>query len=165
MKNITAMLFCAALFLPATLLSACVSATPPAASPPEAVSFTAVEGVDWRLLEVRRAGGAVRLDWEQLDSSGFGGAFSITFAEGSASGMGAPNRFFGPYTLGGGMSISMGNMASTLMMPLVEPDDLREHEFFAYLSRVSSWNIRQGMLELFSSGGDGSETVLVFARQ
>ena len=156
MRGITTALLCAALFLPAMVFSSCASAAPAPGT------FGDIEGREWLLLELRRNAETVRIDRENPDLSGFGEIYTAHFEDGRISGMGAPNRFFGPYTLGGGRDLSIGLLAHTLMMALVEPEDLREHEYFAYLYRVTHWDFRDGRLELHSSSEDGSATVLVF---
>ena len=164
MKGIIMALFFAALFLPAV-----VAPSPALAAPAHdgGARFGDVEGREWKLVELRRVTETVFIDRE-VDLYGFGEIYTIKFQEGRVSGMGAPNRFFGPYTVGGNRALRIGSedgaLASTLMMPLVEPEFLREHEYFGYLSRVIRWDLRERNLKLFSSGEDGSEMVLVFAR-
>ena len=162
MKNGFVFLFCTAIFLPVIAFPSGVSGAP--AHEP-GVRFSDVEGKEWFLSEVRSAAGTVRFDREKLEADGFEGIYTASFQEGRLSGMGAPNRFFGPYTAGSNRSLSIGNMASTLMMAFREPDGLKEHEYFAYLSRVTRWDLRRGVLELYSSGEDGREAVLVFVRE
>ena len=163
MKRITVVLLCAAFFLPAIVFPSVAAAAP---AHDAAARFGDVEGREWLLLEIRRGAETVNMDRENLAEYGFGEIYTIQFENGRVSGMGAPNRFFGPYTVGSNRSLRIGSadgaMASTLMMPLVEPEVLREHEYFAYLSRVARWDLRQGNLELFTSSEDGAETVLVF---
>jgi len=172
MKGIIRVFLCAALFLPAIVLTSCAGTAPAqengaavGAAHENGTEFGAVEGREWMLLELRRAAEVVVIDRE-ADLFGMGAIYTATFEGGRISGMGAPNRFFGPYTAGANRALSIGSadgaMAATLMMPLVEPEFLREHEYFAYLSRVTRWNLSGGNLELFSTSEDGSETILVF---
>ena len=169
MKTIPQALFYAALLLPLITFFSCVSVPP--ADPPAANLFACqnepifsdVEGKEWLLFEIRRSGEVVRIDRQALDAYGFGVIYTITFEDGSVSGMGAPNRFFGPFTVDSDKSLSIGLLAHTMMLALFEPDGLNEHEYFTYLSRVTRWNVREGKLELYTSGDDGSETVFVFA--
>ena len=176
-KAIPVTVLCAVLLLPAIVLSSCVAAPPPTQDPafradaPVAldaqVPFAEVESTEWILLSVRRGVDTVFIDRE-VDLFGLGDIFTINFDDGRVSGMGAPNRFFGPYAPSADGSLRIGTedgaLASTLMMPLFEPEELREHEFFAYLSRVTRWDIREGKLELHTSSVDESEVVLVFVR-
>jgi heat shock protein HslJ len=85
------------------------------------------------------------------------GVYSISFNENRLFGMGAPNRYNGPYTVNSNRFLSIGNIASTLMMAIVDPDGLKEHEYFRCLSSVTRWDLRQGKLELYSR-----DSILVF---
>jgi len=163
MKGITVALFCAAF-----LLSAIVAPSNAGAAPAHEAGarFGDVEGREWVLMGLRRGADNIQMDREHLAEYGFGEIFTIKFEDGRVSGMGAPNRFFGPYTVGGNRALRIGSengaLATTMMMPLVEPDVLREHEYFMYLSRVIRWDLRGGRLELYTSSAAGIETVLVF---
>ncbi|AEF80273.1 META domain-containing protein [Leadbettera azotonutricia] len=127
--------------------------------------FSDVQGREWTLAEVKGPSATIRLDRQQLEASGFKGTYTLTFEEGRLSGMGAPNRYFGPYTPGEGRSLVVGNIAATLMMGISEPQDLPEHDYFSYLNRAARWDIREGRLELYSSDNTGAERVLVFTAQ
>jgi len=154
-------LFCSALLLPLALLASC------AGSPPDrgtGAGFGDVEEREWYLSELRSAGVSVRMDREKLDADGFEGIFSANFQEGRLSGMGAPNRYFGPYTVDGNRGLDIGLLASTLMLAFREPDGLTEHEYFGYLSRVTRWDLREGKLELYSTDEAGNEAVLIFVQ-
>ena len=126
------------------------------------LSFRDIEGKEWILLELRDAGKTILMDRQKLEAENMGGFFTIRFEDGRLGGVGAPNRYFGPYTAGAGRDLDIGILASTLMMALREPEFLKESEFFDFLSRVSRWDLREGKLELYSPDGDGNETVLVF---
>jgi heat shock protein HslJ len=121
-----------------------------------------MQGKEWMLLEVRKPGKTALIDRKKLETSFPGGVYTINFEEGRVSGFGAPNRYFGPYTVGSNKALSIGNLASTMMAALFEPEELKENEFFAYLSKVSRWNIQSGKLELYSADSSGAETVLIF---
>jgi heat shock protein HslJ len=135
---------------------------------PGGEAFARVEGVEWVLAEIRRAGRTLRLDRQKYQAEDWGDIFTASFQEGRLSGTGAPNRYFGPYTLGpddsegSGGAISIGNMASTLMMAIREPDEIKEIEFFGYLSNTVRWDLRGGRLELYSTNLDGEVVVLIF---
>jgi heat shock protein HslJ len=79
--------------------------------------------------------------------------------------MGAPNRYRAPYSLGEGHTLTIGNIAATLMMGLGEPLDVAEYEYFTYLNKVTRWDIREGALELYTSDSSGTEKVLIFTAQ
>ena len=120
-----------------------------------------VEGKEWILSELRSAGNTVRIDRSKLPSDITTGSFTISFQNGMVGGVGWPNRYRGPYTSGSGGSLTIGNAASTMMAAFVELDELKENEYFAYLSNVTRWAVQNGKLELYSTSG-GRETVLVF---
>ena len=132
-------------------------------------TFNDVEGKEWILSELRSAGKTVRMDRQKLAADNLGGVYTINFqkdsAEGRVSGMGAPKRYFGPYTANSNRVLKIGNVASTMMLAFREPEGLKESEFFALLSKVMRWDLREGMLELYSSSSDGTEAALVFARK
>jgi heat shock protein HslJ len=128
-------------------------------------NFKDVQGKEWSLLEIKSQGKTVSIDRKKLEAVFANGAFTISFDEGGesrVSGIGAPNRYFGPYTVGGNNELSIGTLASTMMAALFEPEDLKEHEFFDYLSKVKRWNLNSGKLELYSSDSAGAEIVLTF---
>ena len=124
--------------------------------------FSDVANKDWQLTELRLVSGRIQINRDKLAAEGFGEIFTLRFEDGRASGVGAPNRYFGPYTLADDQSISMGQMASTQMATFREPEELKEHEYYAYLNNVSRWSLSGGNLELHSKGADGAEAVLVF---
>jgi heat shock protein HslJ len=124
--------------------------------------FTDVVGMDWQLVEIRLASRRIQINRDKLAAEGFGEIFTLRFEDGRVSGIGAPNRYFGPYTLADNQAISMGQMASTQMATFREPEELKEHEYYAYLQNVSRWNVSGNNLELHSKGANGAEAVLVF---
>ena len=166
MKNTALAIFCLVFML-------AVSSFHAFGLPAHEKSFNDVEGKEWILAELRSAGNIVRMDRQKLQAEDLGGVYTIVFqaerdsngsresGKGQAAGMGAPNRFFGPYTTSENRSLSIGNLASTLMMAFREPDGLKEHEYFNYLSKVTRWELREEKLELYSVDG-GNEVVLVF---
>jgi len=165
MKNITKILFCMTLFLPLIAFPTDASGAP---AQEGGTSFKDVEGKEWLLSELRSSGKIVLIDRKKLEADNMGGFYTIIFrkdqasGENRVSGMGAPNRYFGPYVLGSNRALSFGNVASTMMMAFKEPDGLKENEYFAYLSRITRWDLRDGKLELYSSGSAGNEAILVF---
>jgi len=128
----------------------------------DSTDFADVVGMDWRLVQIRRASGRIEINRDKPAAEG-GEIFTLRFEDGRVSGLGAPNRYFGPYTLADNQAISMGQMASTQMATFREPEELKEHEYYAYLNNVSRWSLSGGNLELHSKGTDGAEAVLVFA--
>ena len=137
----------------AAALTACVSVQ----------KFEDAVGRDWSLVEVRTGQQNITIDRNKSTNDGFGDIFTLHFDEGRISGVGAPNRYFAPYTLTDKQGMTIGIIAGTLMAALFEPENLKEHEFFAYLQNVERWNIVKGNLELYSKREDGSQTVLIFS--
>jgi heat shock protein HslJ len=129
------------------------------ASSPEnqPVPIADIQGKDWILEEVRTNSVAVRINRPNNIE-----CFTLKFDEERLGGIGHPNRYFAPYTAGEGNSLSIGRAAATLMVPFFEIDGLREREYFAYLANVRNWDIRNGKLELASSGENGEAVVLVY---
>jgi heat shock protein HslJ len=161
MKNLIRLVVFAIFFLPAIVLPFAVHGAP---ARDAGANFSDMEGKEWVLSEFRSAGRTITMDRRKLEVDGFTGVFSIQFENNRVSGMGAPNRFFGPYTAGSNRALSLGNMASTLMAPIIEPEELKEHEYLSYLSNVTRWDFAEGKLELYSFSSSGAETVLVFTR-
>ena len=122
-------------------------------------SFKNAEGKEWILEKVSNAGKNIFMDREKLAADNFGGIYTITFQEGRVSGMGAPNRYFGPYSIEANNVISIGNIASTMMAAFKEPDELKEREFFSLLSKTAKWNMKEGKLELYGASDEGEVTL------
>jgi heat shock protein HslJ len=116
---------------------------------------------EWKLTSVRTEPENIILDRNRFTGEGFKDIFTIQFAD-QVSGKGVANRYFGPYEAGQDFSLSIKNVAATLMAPIREPDKLTERDFFNYLDNAYRWNINQGDLEIFTRGKDGVEAVMVF---
>jgi heat shock protein HslJ len=116
-----------------------------------------IQGKDWILEEMKINSAIVRINRPNNIE-----CFTLRFDEGRISGIGHPNRFFGPYKDGEDNSLSIGTMGSTKMASFIEIDGLNENEYFAYLSKAKSRVIRNGKLELTSSGKNGEALVLVY---
>jgi heat shock protein HslJ len=143
------------------VLTGCIAcAGQPVSTAP--VSFDNVKGKEWRLNSVRMDAGVLVLDRQKLDSEGFTGAFTLNFGDGQVYGRGAPNTYRAPYEQDQSQSLSIGNIAATLMAPLKEPADFKENEYFACLGNAYRWDLVQGSLELYTKTGDGKEATLVF---
>ena len=128
--------------------------------------FSEVTGKEWLLKEIRTQGGVKALYRSDIVRQGFNESiFSLVLDAERISGMGAPNRYFAPYTLGKKQSITIQNIAGTLMAPLFELDVLKEHEYYTYLQNVYEWNLVNGQLELYSKNTTSSSTsTLVFVQ-
>ena len=125
-------------------------------------AFSDVTGKNWMLSEFRTERKTTYIDRNKLKSDNLDCVYSLSFNENQVSGMGAPNRYFAPYTEGEGKTLFIGNIASTMMFPFIEPEGLREAQFFNYLSKVTRWDLINGKLELYSSDDEGIPVVLVF---
>ena len=168
MKKPSNVLFFLILLLLKILIISCANGTPvrdnKLSTTENAAAFYMVEGKEWVLSEVEGAGKTISLDRKKLEAAGFGEAFTINFENSRVSGMGAPNRFSGQYTKGDNNSLNIGNMVSTRMAAFIEPEDLKEHEYFGYLSGVNRWSTQTGRLELHCVNSNGLEAVLVFTK-
>jgi heat shock protein HslJ len=160
MKKFTGIFFCAALVLLTLVFVSCAGGASLGRS--KTVFNDDVLGKEWILLELRSQGKTVSIDRKKLDAGFPNGAFTINFEEDKVSGVGAPNRYFGPCTVNSDKTLSIGNLASTMMAALFEPDELKEQEFFNYLANAKRWDLKSGKLELYSANSSGAETVLVF---
>jgi len=125
-------------------------------------SFNEVKNRDWHLAEIRTWPTTIRLDRDVLARSGFVDVFVLRFEDERLSGVGAPNRYFAPYSLEGTNAISIGLLAGTLMASIAEPEYLKEYEYFTFLQNAHRWNISNGKLELHSRKDNGTRAVLVF---
>jgi heat shock protein HslJ len=125
--------------------------------------FTKVADKDWKLIEVRGGLENITFDRNKLTEEGFADIFTLRFDKERVNGVGAPNRYFAPYTLSDKLGITIKTIAQSQMAPLREPEYFKEQDFFAYLQNTVKWGIAKKNLELHSTGTDGAEAVLVFA--
>ena len=128
-----------------------------------APKFSDVVDKDWKLITVRGGLENITFDRSKLVEEGFADIFTLRFDKERVNGVGAPNRYFAPYTLSDKQGISIKAIAQSQMAPLREPEYLKEFDFFAYLQNTTQWNIAGGNLELQSTGTSGTAAVLVFA--
>ncbi|MDR1107166.1 MAG: META domain-containing protein, partial [Treponema sp.] len=126
--------------------------------------FSDLLGKEWRLIEIRTGSSSIVFDRSRLASEGFGEIFTLNFDAERISGTGAPNRYFASYKPGTDKdrTISVNPVAGTLMAPIVEPEKLKEREFFACLQNAYKWDINRENLELSTKGPDDREAVMVF---
>jgi heat shock protein HslJ len=125
-------------------------------------AFDEVKGKTWILAELRTPEGVNKLDREALEADNTGDFFTLSFEADRLNGKGAPNRYNGPYTVGEDSTLSIGNVASTMMAALKELDFLKEREYFTLLARVSRWSLDAGNFLLYSQNETGGEVILVF---
>jgi len=141
------------LILTVFILGACSSAP----------KFSDVAGKEWLLTEVRIQPNNILFDRNTLKSEGFENIFTLNFDAERLSGTGAPNRYMAPFTLDKKQVIKVEPIAGTLMAPLREPEKLKEREFFNYIQNANKWNFANGSFELYTTGEDEAEVVLVFS--
>jgi heat shock protein HslJ len=144
-----------------TLAVSCTGTPKTSGEAPKA-DFSGVQGKDWNLAEVRVGQEQIVIDRAAWAEEDFGEIFTLRFEAELVSGAGAPNRYRAPYSLSADNAISIGMIAGTLMAPLREPEELKEHEFFALLQKANKWSLAGENLELYSEKEDGTEAVLVF---
>jgi heat shock protein HslJ len=144
-----------------TIVSAVLASLLGCASGPK---FTDVSGLEWKLIGVSIEGQSINFDRNALVNDGFGEIFTLTFDAERLSGVGAPNRYFAPYTLGSKQAITVQTVAGTLMAAIRQPEKLRENDYFTYISNTYEWNLVGGNLELHSKNADGKDVVLTFTR-
>jgi heat shock protein HslJ len=125
--------------------------------------FSNVVDKDWKLIAVRGGSEGITFDRNKLVEEDFADIFTLRFDKERVNGVGAPNRYFAPYTLSDKLGISIKAMAQTQMAAVREPEYLKEQDFFAYLQNTTKWNIVNKNLELYSTDKDGAAVVLVFA--
>ena len=121
-------------------------------------SISEIQDRNWILEEARVNSNQVQID----RSIGMQEIFTLRFEADRISGVGAPNRYFAPYSAGQNNTLSMGMIAGTLMAPLFEPEGLKEHDYFTYLGNVISWDIINERLVLNSRDANGNPVVLIF---
>jgi heat shock protein HslJ len=143
----------------AAIVASCAGAPK---SSEQADNFSGVRGKDWNLAEVRAGQERIVINRAAWAGEGFAELFTLRFEADLVSGAGAPNRYGAPYSLSANNAISIGMIRGTLMAPFREPEELKEHEFFALLQKAKKWNLAGGNLELYSEKEDGTEAVLVF---
>jgi heat shock protein HslJ len=144
----------------AAITLACAS-TPVSSS--ESTSEPSFFNKDWNLVELKSESGNIIFNRNKMAAEEIGNFFFLRFDSERVSGVGAPNRFFGNYTLLDNQALRINPLASTLMATFREPEELREYEYFKYLQNASKWNLNRGKLEIYSKKDDGSEAILVFA--
>ena len=126
------------------------------------MGFSEVRNREWILSAVRTAQETVILDRDSHAELGFGDIFTLRFEDGMVFGTAMPNTYRGPYTLAENQGLALGPKAATMMAAFMEPEEITENEFFAYMGNVSRWDLVDGNLELHAATEDGAETVLVF---
>ena len=124
--------------------------------------FASITGKEWQLAQVKDSAGKVTFDAAKQTSEFLKGIFTLQFDNGRAFGKASPNRYTGPYTLGKDNKITFGPAASTLMMGIVEPVGLSEHQYFQLMAKVYAWNYVNGSLVLYTLDEAGGNISMKF---
>ncbi|ACC98555.1 Heat shock protein [Elusimicrobium minutum Pei191] len=121
-----------------------------------------VKGTIWQLSQVKTAG-KVTFDHANLKQDEyFRDIYTLQFSEDRVSGKAAPNRYFGPFTLGEKNEISFKHFGSTMMMGIKTPEGLAEHEYFQLMSKVYQWSYSKGQLFLYAKNNNDEKVLLIF---
>jgi heat shock protein HslJ len=124
--------------------------------------LSSISGKDWKLSELRFSDRTVTIDRNKLTADGMGDLFTLNMDAARVSGKAAPNRYTSTYQAGTNNSLTIAPPISTLMASIYDPERLREQEYFQYLSKVKSWKLNQGKLELYTADANNKEAVLVY---
>ena len=138
------------------VMAACAST---GASP----QFSDITGKEWKLIEVYINGKSINFNRNALNNNGFRELFTLSFNPENISGVGSPNLYSALYTQEENRTINIKLARSTLMAPLFEQDQLKEHDFFTYIQNINTWNLVNKNLELHSKTGEGAKVVMVFS--
>ena len=168
-KQIFSLLFTAALMVSCASSNASasglrdVNAPDPSSAGTNAASLSSIEGHEWKLIEVyvNEKDTLFRRDSLPAETGNF---FTVNFDGEIVSGTGAPNRYSAPYTLGDNQAVSIKLIRSTMMATFLEPEKLKEHEFFIYMQNAYELKLANERLELLSKTQDGGAVRLVFSR-
>lgn len=126
---------------------------------PEAVR--AISGKTWKLAEIRKGGAVITINRKKFEADGFGDLFTLTFGE-LITGKASPNTYRAPYQAGADGSLAIRQPAGTLMASFYQTEGITEYDYFQYLTRVKSWKLNKGRLELGAADQAGNEAVLVY---
>jgi hypothetical protein len=124
--------------------------------------LSTITGKEWKLSEVRFPDKTTLIDRNKLSADGMGDNFTFTVDSSRVSGKAAPNRYTSVYQAGANNALTIQAPISTLMASIYDPERIREQEYFQYLSRVKSWKLNQGKLELYTTDASNKEVVLVY---
>jgi len=126
-------------------------------------NFSEATGKDWKLIEVSTEKKEILFNRKNLKSENAANIFTLRFDAENIFGAGAPNRYSAPYKLGEDGAISIEMVRTTLMASIMEPEKLREHDFFTYIQNAYEWNFVEKNLELTSKNVNGEIAKLIFS--
>lgn len=141
-------------FLVVFLILACVMSAAASGSK----DINDIRNRDWILTEVKINSVTTQLVRPQALTE----SYTLRFEADRLSGIGAPNRYFGPYTAGPDNSLTIGAAASTMMASFIEVDGIKEGEYFAYLAKVTKWYMWDNTLLLYTSNQSGAPVILIY---
>ena len=124
--------------------------------------FSDVIGKDLKLTSVFISGMDTNFRRSNLPAP-LSDAYTLKFDERIAGGMAAPNRYTAPYSLGENHAITIGQMATTMMASFIEPENLKEREFTAYMQNAYAWAEENNQFVLLSKTADNCEVRLNFS--
>ncbi|MDR2536173.1 MAG: META domain-containing protein [Treponema sp.] len=138
---------------------------PPAVQQQEEKDLMDLQGKVWKLESVKSTAADNGFTRKKLDAADMGDFYTLQFDDQRISGKAAPNQYSAAYHQDGKQGIGFSAMVSTRMMSFKEPEDLKEHEYYLYLSRVRRWDLVQDKLELYTADEEGLEVILIFGTQ
>jgi heat shock protein HslJ len=130
-------------------------------------SFADVTGKEWKLIEVQvdstPFNRIVLYDRDDLKKNKVESVYTLNFSADTISGTGAPNKYSAPYTRED-KTLAIQVIRSTMMAPIIQPEKLQEHDFYAYMQKVESWSADNGKFVLHSKTENDSPVRLIFVR-
>jgi len=120
--------------------------------------------IEWFLEEFKTGSQVTKINRTQKGND-FSDYFSLLMDWENISGTGAPNRYNSWYKTEDGNGMYIGVIRRTLMATFVEPEELKEYQFFTFLEKVNKWKYNGEKLELYTVDENDKETVLVFLKR
>ena len=121
-----------------------------------------LKDTEWVLIEVKTRPQTIIISQNSQEMMGFENIYTLRFDDDRLNGIAAPNRYSAPYKLDRNQAITVQLIAATLMAPIIEPENLKENEYFIYLQNARKWNISKGRLELHTTGTNNVRAVLIY---
>jgi len=134
-----------------------------------AVNWNQVKENTWQLVSVRNDRMRIDLDRENHKADRINETYTLRFTGDftgkSIYGKGAPNTYSASCDVGDDFTIGFGPIVSTKMVAFIEPEVLKEHEYFKYLEKVCRWTMDYDEhLKLFTTNEEGEEVFLIFRK-
>jgi len=129
-------------------------------------SFADAIGKEWKLIEVYAQidpfHKKVIYDREHLRKEKIEKTYTLNLTASGISGTAAPNTYSAPYGRGQGQELTIQQIRSTQMPPIVQPEKLQEFTYFGYLQNIYEWHIKNNKLEFSSKTDEDHQVRLVF---